>query len=89
MMNIRVFEVGYCTHPGCVALKGASMKACKFPARAWLIEGNDQRWLFDTGYADHFYDHTRHGIIRFYRAVTPVYFDAKDEIGRASCRERV
>lgn len=80
MMNIRVFEVGYCTHPGCVALKGASMKACKFPARAWLIEGQDQRWLFDTGYADHFYDHTREGIMRLYRAVTPVYFDTQDAL---------
>ena len=80
MMKIRVFEAGYCTHPGCVALKGASMKACKFPARAWLIEGHGQRWLFDTGYADHFYDHTRRGVIRLYRTVTPVHFDVKDAL---------
>ncbi|MBG5919805.1 MBL fold metallo-hydrolase [Providencia stuartii] len=80
MLTINQFEVGYCTHPGCVALKGASIKACKFPARAWLIEGNDQRWLFDTGYANHFYDHTRTGIMRFYRTVTPVYFESKDAL---------
>lgn len=80
MLTIQQFEVGYCTHPGCVALKGASFKACKFPARAWLIHNESQRWLFDTGYANHFYDHTRNGIMRLYRTVTPVYFDPKDAL---------
>ncbi|TOM63257.1 MBL fold metallo-hydrolase, partial [Vibrio parahaemolyticus] len=53
---------------------------CKFPARAWLINDENQRWLFDTGYATHFYDHTRHGIMRLYRAITPVYFDSKQAL---------
>lgn len=66
--------------PGCVALKGASFKACKFPARAWLIEDEAQRWLFNTGYANHFYDHTRRGIMRLYRSVAPVYFESKDAL---------
>ncbi len=30
MLKIHQYEVGYCTHPGCVALKGASFKSCKF-----------------------------------------------------------
>lgn len=80
MLTIHQFEVGFCTHPGCVALKGASFKACKFPARAWLIEDEGQRWLFDTGYANHFYDHTRRGIMRLYRSITPVYFESKDAL---------
>lgn len=80
MVKIRVFDVGYCTHSGCMALKGASLRVCKFPARAWLLECHDKRWLLDTGYANHFYDHTRSGIIRFYRTVTPVYFDSKDAL---------
>lgn len=80
MLTIHQFEVGYCTHPGCVALMGATFKACKFPARAWLIQNENQRWLFDTGYANHFYDHTRKGIIRLYRSITPVYFDSKDAL---------
>lgn len=80
MLKIHQYEVGYCTHPGCVALKGASFKSCKFPARAWLIEDEHQRWLFDTGYATRFYDHTRHGIMRLYRTVTPVYFESKDAL---------
>lgn len=80
MLTIHQFEVGFCTHPGCVALKGASFKACKFPARAWLIEDEKQRWLFDTGYANHFYDHTRTGIMRLYRSITPVHFESKDAL---------
>ncbi len=36
-----------------VCFKGASFKSCKFP-KAWLIEDEHQRWLFDTGYATHF-----------------------------------
>ncbi|MBE8596180.1 MBL fold metallo-hydrolase [Xenorhabdus sp. BG5] len=80
MVKIRVFEVGYCTHSGCMALKGASLRVCKFPARAWLLACHDKRWLLDTGYANHFYDHTRSGIIRLYRTVTPVYFDSKDAL---------
>ncbi|MBD1228139.1 MBL fold metallo-hydrolase [Xenorhabdus griffiniae] len=80
MVKIRVFNVGYCTHSGCMALKGASLRVCKFPARAWLLECHDKRWLLDTGYANHFYDHTRSGIIRLYRTVTPVYFDSKDAL---------
>ncbi len=80
MVKMRVFEVGYCTHPGCVALKGAGFRVCQFPARAWLLECNNKRWLFDTGYASHFYDHTRSGIIRLYRTVTPVYFNSKDSL---------
>ncbi|KPD03077.1 MBL fold metallo-hydrolase [Moellerella wisconsensis] len=89
MIEIRRFEVGYCTHPGCIALQGASFKACKFPARAWLLQNNHQRWLFDTGYAQHFYDHTRHGIIRLYRSITPVYFDTKDSLVNQLQREGI
>ncbi len=89
MIRIRTFEVGYCTHPGCVALKGASFKTCKFPARAWLLENDHQRWLFDTGYAQHFYDHTRTGIIRLYRSVTPVYFETKDSLVKQLDREGI
>lgn len=77
MLTIHQYEVGYCTHPGCVALKGASFKSCKFPARAWLIEDENQRWLFDTGYATHFYDHTRHGIMRLYRLLPQCISTAK------------
>jgi glyoxylase-like metal-dependent hydrolase (beta-lactamase superfamily II) len=76
MATITVFEAGYCTHMACVALKGAGLGICQFPARAYLIETAHGRWLWDTGYAQHFHDHTRSGIFAMYRRVTPVHFDA-------------
>lgn len=38
MAKVTVFEVGYCTHIGCMALRGAGFRVCKFPARAYLLE---------------------------------------------------
>ncbi|MFT0211952.1 MBL fold metallo-hydrolase [Pseudomonas sp. F1_0610] len=74
MAKIKTYEVGYCTHPGCMALKGASWRVCQFPARAWLIEANQKRWLLDTGYASHFHEQTQQGILQLYPKVTPVFF---------------
>lgn len=80
MAKITTYEVGYCTHPGCMALKGASWRVCQFPARAWLIEANNQRWLLDTGYAEHFRTETQHGILQLYPKVTPVYFESNQAL---------
>ncbi|SUB83006.1 4-pyridoxolactonase [Pragia fontium] len=80
MATITSFEAGYCTHVACVALKGAGLSVCAFPARTWLIEAGSGRWLWDTGYATHFYDATRHGVFALYRKVTPVYFESSASI---------
>ncbi len=58
MAKVTVFEVGYCTHIGCMALRGAGFRVCKFPARAYLLEVGDRRWLWDTGYAHYFQQQT-------------------------------
>lgn len=76
MARITTFEAGFCTHPGCIALRGGPFKSCAFPARAYLLEAGAGRWLWDTGYASHFHDHTRSGVFALYRRVTPVFFDA-------------
>ncbi|KEA53524.1 metallo-beta-lactamase [Mangrovibacter sp. MFB070] len=76
MATITEFEVGYCTHIGCMALKGAGVRVCKFPARAWLLEVGDKRWLWDTGYSDWFGSATRRGVFRIYRHMTPVHFSS-------------
>jgi len=76
MASIRVFEAGHCTHRACVALRGAGLSVCAFPSRAYLIEARRKRWLWDTGYAQHFLDHTRSGLFSIYAAVTPVYFES-------------
>jgi glyoxylase-like metal-dependent hydrolase (beta-lactamase superfamily II) len=77
MARITVFEAGLCTHPGCIALRGGPLRACVFPARAYLLEAAGRTWLWDTGYATHFHDRTRCGVFALYRRVTPVVFDAK------------
>jgi glyoxylase-like metal-dependent hydrolase (beta-lactamase superfamily II) len=80
MAKITVFEIGYCTHLGCMALRGSPMRTCKFPSRAYLLEVGDRRWLWDTGYASHFDDYTRQGIFRLYRQITPVYFNPQQAL---------
>ncbi|MGN6653693.1 MBL fold metallo-hydrolase [Trinickia sp.] len=87
MATITVFEAGYCTHAACMALRGAGMKVCRFPARAYLIDTAGGRFLWDTGYASHFIDHTRSGLFSWYRRVTPVYFDEREAVAR-QLRER-
>lgn len=80
MAKITTFEVGYCTHISCMALKGSRFRVCKFPARAYLLEAGDKRWLWDTGYSTWFEHATRSGIFSVYRRVTPVYFDPKESL---------
>ncbi|POP47278.1 MBL fold metallo-hydrolase [Superficieibacter electus] len=80
MAKITTFEIGYCTHIGCMALKGAGLRVCKFPSRAYLLEAGNQRWLWDTGYASWFEQYTRSGVFRIYRQVTPVYFDSETSL---------
>ncbi len=80
MAKVTTFEVGYCTHVGCMALRGAGFRVCKFPARAYLLEVGDKRWLWDTGYSYHFSEQTRNGVFRLYSAVTPVYFDPQEAL---------
>lgn len=80
MAKITTFEAGHCTHVACVALRGAGLSVCAFPARTYLIEAGEGRWLWDTGYASHFYDATQKGIFALYRKITPVYFESSQSI---------
>lgn len=75
MAKIITFEVGYCTHAAYAAVKGAGNRTCCFPARAYLLEANSNYWLWDTGYASHFLQHTSKGLFSLYRKLTPVYFN--------------
>ncbi len=80
MANITTFEIGYCTHLGCMALRGSPMRSCKFPSRAYLLEVGDRRWLWDTGYASYFQQYTASGIFRLYSQITPVYFSPQQAL---------
>ncbi|MBU6958235.1 MBL fold metallo-hydrolase [Pseudomonas sp. CVAP len=80
MAKVTQFEVGYCTHIACMAQRGAGLRVCKFPARAYLLEVGSRRWLWDTGYSTHFQEQTQSGLFRVYRQVTPVYFDPRESL---------
>jgi glyoxylase-like metal-dependent hydrolase (beta-lactamase superfamily II) len=69
----RLFETGYCLHPEASSRRGASWKACEFPALVALLHHPNRGWiLFDTGYGQAFIDATRHLPERAYQWVTPV-----------------
>jgi glyoxylase-like metal-dependent hydrolase (beta-lactamase superfamily II) len=75
MAKITPFIVGHCTHPSCMALKGAGLRSRCFPSRAYLLETRAGLCLWDTGYASRFKDAVSRGIYRAYGWVTPVFFD--------------
>lgn len=87
MATLSVYEAGHCTHPACMVLRGAGWGACAFPARAWLIEAAGRRWLWDTGYASHFADHTSEGLYRLYPLITPVHFDSSQSMAAQLARQ--
>jgi len=77
----RIYEAGYCMHPECATRLGAPFKPARYPALAFLLRHPRQGWiLFDTGYAQHFIDATRHLPERLYRAVTPVHLDPQQAL---------
>lgn len=80
MAELTAFTVGYCTHPAGMALRGAGWQVCRFPARAYLLGVGGRHWLWDTGYAEHFRQHTGSGIFRLYAAITPVHFAAHEAL---------
>lgn len=80
MAKIHAFEVGYCTHPACIALRGAGLAPRKFPTRAYAIETKGGVYLWDTGYSEAFHAEAA-GVYRIYTWVTPVHYDhAQDRL---------
>ncbi|MEJ2395136.1 MAG: MBL fold metallo-hydrolase [Candidatus Thiodiazotropha sp.] len=80
MAELHTFTAGYCTHIAGMALRGAGWHVCRFPARAYLITVGKRHWLWDTGYARHFQEHTQSGIFQLYRKITPVYFTEEEAL---------
>jgi glyoxylase-like metal-dependent hydrolase (beta-lactamase superfamily II) len=75
MARLTELIAGFCTHPGCIAVRGAGFAPMHFPARAWLIETAAGPLLWDTGYAEAFVHATRRSVYRLYPLITPVTFD--------------
>ena len=79
MAKITVFQIGYCTHPECMAIKGGRYRSTCFPAMAYLIQTSQQLFLWDTGYSRHFMEAAR-GIYRLYPFITPIYFAGEEAL---------
>lgn len=73
--NVKLFEVGYCSHPEVMVLSGGSFKSIKFPALATLITHPEGNLLFDTGYGEHFFKATASFPEKLYALTTPVTLD--------------
>lgn len=80
MTRIHAFNTGHCTHPSCMVLKGAGLASRCFPSQAYLIETRAGLVLWDTGYAERFFDATSRGVYRLYPAVTPVVFEPQQAL---------
>jgi hypothetical protein len=49
MAKLTELIAGFCTHPGCIAIRGAGCARMRFPARAWLIERRRGRFCGTPG----------------------------------------
>lgn len=75
-IKLDLFQAGYCTHKAHVVLQDEKRKEMKFPAIFALINHPKHGYiLFDTGYAERFYEATKPFPYSIYAKVTPVYFN--------------
>jgi glyoxylase-like metal-dependent hydrolase (beta-lactamase superfamily II) len=79
MAKITAFQVGFCTHPAGMAIKGGGFRRACFPSRAYLIQTSQGMYLWDTGYSTHFFRATK-GIFRLYPLVTPICFAGQEAL---------
>lgn len=77
----RMLRVGACRHLECMAARGGRLAVVDFPALCGLIHHPLRGWiLFDTGYAQHFQQATRHWPERLYSRVLPVDLPADEDL---------
>lgn len=72
-VSVQLFQIGYCSHPGCVVEQGCGLAPKQFPNLCALIThplyGHT---LFDTGYHPAFHAATKAFPERLYALTTPV-----------------
>ncbi|MDQ6684271.1 MAG: MBL fold metallo-hydrolase [Pseudomonadota bacterium] len=68
--RIVEFVVGRCRYSQSTLLEIGGDERVDVPTRAYLIESGNEKFIWDTGYARHFYTQTT-GLYRLYRWVTP------------------
>ena len=86
-IRLRLFSTGFCHHPEAIVIRDGRWKVTQFPSTFALIEHPGLgRMLFDTGYAEHFFNATQDFPFRFYRWVTPVH-TRPDESAQTQLRQ--
>ncbi|MDA3876997.1 MAG: MBL fold metallo-hydrolase [Halothiobacillus sp.] len=71
-VRLRMLRVGACRHLDCMAARGGRLGLVDFPALCGLIHHPNHGWiLYDTGYAEHFFDATQTWPERLYRMALP------------------
>jgi len=73
-VQIRILNTGFCYHPEMIVIRDGAWKNARFPSTFALIQHPRMGIiLFDTGYAERFFEATRQLPFRIYRWVTPVH----------------
>ncbi len=89
-LKIKLFEGGYCVHPEFVVKPGSGIKPRAFPATVAVISHPERGYLlFDIGYHEQFFNHTRSFPERFYAWTTPCHFKHEDGILRQLKKENI
>ncbi len=85
VVELHWLRVGHCRQLECLAVGGGRWRRVEFPSLCGLIRHRDPAadagvTLFDTGYAQHFFDATRRLPARLYRALLPVTLPAQERL---------
>lgn len=80
-VSLSVLRAGWCQHLECMADRGGRWAPTRFPALCGLIRHPDAGWiLYDTGYAEHFFNATHALPERLYRTAVPVELPVKEQL---------
>jgi glyoxylase-like metal-dependent hydrolase (beta-lactamase superfamily II) len=90
ILEWKIYEAGYCTHPERATNRDASFRSCEFPALVSMLKHPVHGViLFDTGYSRHFIRATSRFPECLYRMVTPVFLDSSSAVATQLERDGV
>lgn len=80
-VRLNVLRAGWCQHLECMADRGGRLAPTRFPALCGLIRHPDAGWLlYDTGYAEHYFNATRALPERLFGMAVPVQLPVQEQL---------
>ena len=80
-INYKLIYAGHCTHPEWVTIRGGKWGSVPFPAMcAWLQHPSFGDIIFDTGYANSFFEGTKKFPLSLYPRFTPVFLKEGEDL---------